>query len=55
MEIFVVDLIKSVGFPIFVAVYMMIVMKKSIDRNTEAIQDLKDWLKDNRSKVKSDG
>jgi len=44
MEIFVVDLIKSVGFPIFAAVYMMIVMKKSIDRNTEAIQDLKDCI-----------
>jgi len=41
MEIFVVDLIKSVGFPIFVAVYMMVVMKKSLDKNTEAVQDLK--------------
>ena len=50
MEIFVVDLIKSVGFPIFVAVYMMIVMKNSIDRNTEAIQDLKEWLKDNKER-----
>ena len=44
MEVFIVDLIKSVGFPIFVAVYMMMIMKKSIDRNTEAIQDLKDCI-----------
>jgi len=50
MEIFITDLIKSVGFPIFVAVYMMIVMKRSIDRNTEAINDLKDWLRNNRDR-----
>ena len=41
MEVFLIDFIKSVGFPIFVAVYMMVVMKKSLDKNTEAIQDLK--------------
>jgi len=41
---FIVDLIKSVGFPIFVAVYMMVIMKKSIDRNTEAINDLKNCI-----------
>ena len=50
MEVFLVDFIKSVGFPIFVAVYMMIIMKKSIDRNTEAIKDLKEWLQDNKLK-----
>jgi len=50
MEIFVVDLIKSVGFPIFVAVYMMIVMKKSIDRNTEAINNLRDYLRNNNER-----
>jgi len=44
MEMFIVDLIKSVGFPIFVAVYMMVIMKKSIDRNTKAINDLKECI-----------
>jgi len=48
MEMFIVDLIKSVGFPIFVAVYMMIVMKKSIDRNTETIDSLKRLVKEQK-------
>lgn len=46
------DFIRDLGFPIFVAVYMLIdsnkkqeEMRKSIDRNTEVINDIKDYIK----------
>lgn len=38
------DFIASLGFPIFVACYLLIYHKKSLDRLTEAIQALKDSI-----------
>lgn len=37
----VIDVINGVGFPAFVAVYMLIVNKKSTDHNTEILNELK--------------
>jgi len=38
------QIISQVGFPIFVAVYMLITMRRTIEKNTEAITTLKEWL-----------
>lgn len=46
-SIFVIDFIKSVGFPIFVALYLLIHQTKVIKGNTLAIRELNDWLKTN--------
>ena len=37
----IIELIQGVGFPIFVAVYLMIVLKVRITENTEILKELK--------------
>lgn len=47
-SLFIVDFIRSVGFPIFVAVYLLVYQSKIIKDNTRAIRDLHVWLNKNK-------
>lgn len=38
------DLIAGVGFPVFVAIYLLMVMTKHVKANTQAITELKDLI-----------
>lgn len=47
-SLFIVDIIKSVGFPIFVASYLLVSHGRLLKENTRAIRELKDWLRNNK-------
>lgn len=36
-----IDFIREIGFPVFVAIYLMVKMEKTIKENTNALKELK--------------
>ena len=47
MQLLVIDFIQSVGFPIFVACYLLFYQSRVIKENTKMIRELKEWLQRN--------
>ena len=45
------QLVKEVGFPIFVAVYLLVKVNPSLSQLTKAISDLRDSVRDAASRV----
>ena len=39
-----IKLVQGLGFPVFVAAYLLIVMSKNLRENTQALHDLKVFL-----------
>lgn len=43
-----VSLISNIGFPVFVAVYFMTTMNRTLKQNTQALIKLEDCIKNDR-------
>lgn len=43
--------VKEVGFPIGVAIYLLVIFRKSIVENTKAIMELTRYIKNHNDKV----
>ena len=44
------NFIKELGFPIGVAVYLLVIFRKSISENTKAIMELTRYIKNSNDK-----
>jgi len=45
MVVDLIDVISNVGFPIAMCIYLVVKVEKSINNNTEALQEVKEMIK----------